>query len=538
MTSCPRNADLIARRLAEAGCRFAFGIPGGEVLALCDALAQAGLKIVLVKHENAGGFMAEGTHHITGAPAVLFATLGPGVANAVNVVANAWQDRVPMILLTGRVDAADAERYTHQVFDHQALLRPITKASLTAVDGAVATVIDKAVAIATDGQPGPVHVDVPIGVAQAAATETVGTARVRLSPTAPAPGADLEQARDWFRDAKRPIVIAGVDALNDGSADAVAAFVRRHSIPLITTYKAKGILDEADPLCLGGAGLSPKADAALLPLVAQSDLVILAGYDPIEMRIGWKDPFPEGARVIEFGSVPNTHYMHQAQVSFTCAVGAGLQALEADAQPAGGWSDGAPAAVRAELQRQFSDPGRWGPHQVFATARMCLPEATIATADSGAHRILLSQMWRCPTPRSLLQSSGLCTMGCAVPLAMGARLAAPDRPAVAFVGDAGLEMVLGELATARDQQLPVIVFVLVDRSLALIAMKQRRSGYADLAVSFGATDFAAVGSALGGYGVSVASSEALETEIAAAMTRRTFTVIACEIDGTDYDEAF
>lgn len=539
MTSCPRNADLIASRLAQAGCRFAFGIPGGEVLTLCDALAQAGLRVVLVKHENAGGFMAEGTHHVTGAPAVLFATLGPGVANAVNVVANAWQDRVPMIFLTGRVDAAEAERYTHQVFDHQALLRPITKASLTAVDGAVATVIDKAVAIATDGQPGPVHVDVPIGVAQAAPSEQVGAPRIRPAPTAPAPSAELERARDWLREAKRPIVIAGVDALNDGSAPAVADFVRRHSIPLITTYKAKGILDEADPLCLGGAGLSPQADAKLLPLVAQSDLVILAGYDPIEMRIGWKDPFPEGARVVEFGSVPNTHYMHQAQISFTCAVGAGLEALESDARPSSdGWSNGAPGAVRADLERKFSDPGRWGPHQVFATARSCLPDATIATADSGAHRILLSQMWRCPTPRSLLQSSGLCTMGCAVPLAMGASLAAPDRPAVAFVGDAGLEMMLGELATARDLQLPVIIFVLVDRSLALIAMKQRRSGYADLAVSFGATDFAAVGTALGGHGVSVASAADLEAEIATALTRRTFTLIACEIDGTDYDDAF
>jgi acetolactate synthase I/II/III large subunit len=538
MTKPTRNADLIARRLAVAGCRYAFGIPGGEVLALCDALAAAGVQVVLVKHENAGGFMGEGVHHVTGAPAVLFATLGPGVANAVNVVANAWQDRVPMIFLTGCVDAADAQSYTHQVFDHGALLRPITKASLTAVPGAVGTVIDKALAIATDGQPGPVHVDVPIGVAQAVTAEAPPRPRPRPGPVAPAEGEDLARARTWFRAARRPLLLAGVDALNDGSAAAVAAFATAHRIPLVTTYKAKGILDEADPLALGGAGLSPRADGVLLPLVAESDLVIFAGYDPIEMRSGWRNPVPGHVRTIELASVPNSHFMHCADIAFTCTVGAGLGALAAQGGPADSWPEGEPTKARAALAEHFAAPGLWGPHQVFATARASLPATTIASADSGAHRILLSQMWRCPSPRSLVQSSALCTMGCALPLAIGAKLAAPDRPVVAFVGDAGLEMVLGELATVRDLGLPVIVIVLADRSLALIAMKQRRSGYADLAVDFGATDFAAVGTALGGYGISVDSADALAGELATALTRPTFTLIACQIDGADYDEAF
>ncbi len=127
------GADIIAGKLHAAGCRHAFGIPGGEVLALMQALDEAGLNFVLVKHENAGGFMAEGGWHADGAPGVLLATLGPGAANAVNVVANAWQDRVPLIFLTGCVDHGEAESYTHQVFDHQQLLRPSSRqASLLA----------------------------------------------------------------------------------------------------------------------------------------------------------------------------------------------------------------------------------------------------------------------------------------------------------------------------------------------------------------------------------------------------------------------
>ncbi len=161
-----RAADIIARKLYEAGCRHAFGIPGGEVLTIMDALQQAGLHFQLVKHENNGGFMAEGTHHATGAPGVLLATVGPGVVNAINTVTNAWQDQIPMIFLTGCIDAAEAQRFTHQVFDHTQVLAPVTKASFRVVEGAVDTIIEKALAIAIEGRPGPVHLDIPISTAK------------------------------------------------------------------------------------------------------------------------------------------------------------------------------------------------------------------------------------------------------------------------------------------------------------------------------------------------------------------------------------
>jgi len=213
-------AEIIGNRLYHAGCRRAFGIPGGEVLVLMDGLRKSGIKFLLTKHENNAGFMAEGGFHADGAPGILVATLGPGVANAVNVVANAFQDRVPLIFLTGCVDADEALTYTHQVFDHSELLKSVTKASIKIVDGAVDVAIDKALAIALDGQPGPVHVDVPISVAakeQAALdfpAEGEMIVRNMPSPSAPAEGAALESARNWLREAKQPLMIAGVDVLN------------------------------------------------------------------------------------------------------------------------------------------------------------------------------------------------------------------------------------------------------------------------------------------------------------------------------------
>ncbi len=534
----PTAATLIAERLAAAGCRFAFGIPGGEVLTLIDALAAAGIRFVLAKHENAAGFMAEGTWHQTGAPGVLVATVGPGIANAVNVIANAHQDRVPMIVLSGCVDAAEQQTYTHQVFDHQALLRPITKATLMAVDGAVDTVIDKALAIALDGQPGPVHVDLPVALAPAPQQAPMAPPRPRPGPVAPAPSPDLAMARSWLAEAERPLVIAGVDVLTQGAEQVVERFVRTVSAPLITTYKAKGVVPEDDPLALGGAGLSPKADSHLLPLVRQADLVVLAGYDPIEMRTGWRNPFAADQRVVEFTAVPNTHYMHRAGISFVGDVGAGLDALLDGVNLHQTWPDGEPARARAMLKDAFAPGPDWGPGAVFATARRMLPPETVVATDSGAHRILLSQMWDCHQPRTLLQSSALCTMGCALPLAVGSALAddtSRPAPRVVIVGDACLEMVLGELATARDLALPIIIMVLVDESLALIELKQRKSGLPNLGVDFPGTDFAAVATAMGGHGVLVEGEAQLEAALGEAMTRSHFTVIACAIGRKAYD---
>ncbi len=158
--------------------------------------------------------------------------------------------------------------------------------------------------------------------------------------------------------------------------------------------------------------------------------------------------------------------------------------------------------------------------------------------DTGAHRILLSQMWQCYEPRTLLQSTGLCTMGCALPLAMGYKLVQPERTVVAFVGDAGLEMVLGELATLRDLGLPVIVVVFVDESLALIELKQRDMGYANTGVDFGASDFPAVARAFDLHGVWADNREVLASELSSAMQRDKATLIACPIGSRSYDGRF
>jgi len=528
-------SDIIARRLYDAGCRHAFGIPGGEVMVLMDALDRAGIEMHLVKHENCAGFMGEGVYHFDGAPAILIATIGPGIANAINVIANALQDRVPMIALTGCVPALERHTYAHQVLDHLKLAQEVTKAAFRVEHGTAGVIVDKAVAIALQDRPGPVLLDVPIDV-QKSEENPVWPRRAGLSIVGPAPGPDLDLVRRWFAEARKPLVIAGVDTLNQNGSEAVAQFCRDHSIPLITSYKGKGILPETDQLCLGAAGLAPGADAKLLPLVKASDCLILAGYDPIEMRIGWQNIWDEGARVIDFCAVPNTHYMHQAAINFVGNVAAGLAALEADDnKPKFSWSDGTATAVRQQLRDILDLDEEWGPAAIIDECRKVLPDDTIVTVDSGAHRILLSQSWQCLEPRGMLQSSALCTMGCAVPLAIGRKIAEPSRPVVAFVGDAGLEMFLGELATIREKKLAIPIIVFVDESLGLIELKQRGSQMANLAVDFSGSDFPAIARALGGHGNWCDTRKDVRREVSAALERDSFTLIAARIGRKAYE---
>ena len=530
-----RAADHLARRLFEAGCRHAFGMPGGEVLTVMDALARAGIEVTLTRHENAAAFMAEGVWHRTGAPGILIATLGPGILNGVNAIANAHQDRVPLIVISGCIDADEALTYTHQILDHEAVLAPVTKATFRLTPQGCDIIADKGVCIATEGRPGPVHIDVPISVADTPVTLPRLRRRPDAAPMIP-DAATVAQARGWLDAAERPVMIVGLDAVNEGAGETILEVAERLNIPVITTYKTKGIITETHPLALGGAGLSPLADGILVPLVEAADLILCVGYDPIEMRPGWREIWdPNVVNVIDIAAVPNHQYMHQATLNIVDACAPSLAAIAQGATPRDTWAGGEVAAARKALAQAFPTDDTWGAAGVIDECRRTLPENTIATVDSGAHRILLSQMWTTHAPRTLLQSTALCTMGCAVPLAVGAKLATPDIPVVSFSGDAGFLMVAGELSTVAELALPVIFVVFVDASLALIEKKQRERQMPNLAVDFGRHDFAAIGRAFGGHGVRVTTRAELRAALEEAQRADTFTVIAAEIDRGSYD---
>lgn len=538
-----RIADVIAQTLAAHGIRTAFGMPGGEVVTLLDALEAAGIAFTLARNETAAAMMAAGASAVTGAPGLLLTTLGPGLANAVNGIADAHQEQVPLIVLSGIVETSVRGRYTHQILDHAALLRPLVKASFEVSAEGAAETVARALALAVRAPAGPVHIDLsPVLAAQAAPA----SARPLAPPARrhPVPAGDdpiLRAVADKIAHSRHPIVLAGFDAARCGAAAAVTLLMDQQRIPVITTYKAKGLVPEDHPLSLGGAGLSPKADTILLALIAKADLVLTIGYDPIEMRAGWLDAFPATAQVIDLTAYPADHGMHRIDQQIIGPLPGTIAALNwalGKGSPSGHWAAGQAVAARTALATAFAPPTPWGPHAVFATLQAALPESATVTVDSGAHRILFSQMWQTRRPLSVLQSAGFCTMGAALPLAIGAARAGASGPVVAIMGDGGLEMTAGELGTLRDTGLKVIVLVVQDVSLALIALKQAQAGLAPAGVAMGRTDYAVLAQAFGGVGVTVASAEALKAALDQALSTDGFSLIAATVDANAYRGAF
>lgn len=533
-----RVADLIAETLYSHGIRHAFGMPGGEVVTLIDALEKAGIRFLLCRHETAAAFMAAGEAAISGAPGLVVTTLGPGLANAVNGIADASQEHAPLIIISGVVEHGLRSRYTHQILDQAALLQPLVKASLEIEQLGAAESAARALRMALAAPMGPVHLQLaPDTAAQTAPVTERALQPARRLAVEPSPQSEaVANVAALIAQAQRPIIIGGLEAVRSGCGDALLALMEQAQIPLITSYKAKGIVDEHHPLVLGGAGLSPLADKELLPLTRAADLVLLLGYDPIEMRAGWLNPFAAAANIVEISAHPADHAMHNASIEIIADPKGFLRALPPalSTRTAQVWRNGEPAATRDTLRGLFGPSAEWGPAAIFDALQSGLPAEAIVTVDSGAHRILLSQQLLMRRPNALLQSAGFCTMGAAIPLAAGAKLANPDVPVVAVLGDGGLEMGLGELATLRDQQIPITVVVLQDESLALIELKQAQAGLRRAGVGLGKSRFADIADALGGHGIQVNSRDRLEAALRNSLTDSTFTLIVCEIQVSDY----
>jgi acetolactate synthase-1/2/3 large subunit len=534
-----RVADIVAETLRAHQVRHAFGVPGGEVVTLIDALQAAGIAFKLTRHETSAAIMAAGASTISGNPELLVTTVGPGLANAVNGIADAVQERVPLIVISGVVDRATRARYTHQVIDHAQLLRPIVKASFEVEPESAASTVARALAIATTEPMGPVHLDLsPAVAASLSPSAFIPKAPKRFITPASVTDPGVRLLAERIRASERPLLLVGLETARNQAGPALQHLAETIGAPVVTTYKAKGIIPEDHPLSLGAAGLSPLADKILLPLIEKADLVLAFGYDPIEMRLGWLDFVTDQTKLIDISKARPDHAMHHAGTWVGAETRSLLQALNGSLVERKSWAAGEPASAKAELDRLFSTKDAWGPHAIVDHLNEAAGTDGLVTVDSGAHRILLSQKWRAATPLSLLQSAGFCTMNAALPLAIGAKVADPTRRVFAVMGDGGLEMGIGELATIRDLGLPLTIVLFQDRSLALIAMKQASAGLAPAGVALGETDFAALAFGFGGNGVNVETIDDFRTELEGADHRPGFSLIACRFDASAYDGAF
>lgn len=536
----PRVADSIAQTLCAYGTRFAFGIPGNDVLETIRACEEQGIHFVLAKAEPSAAFMADAVYQLTGQPAALIPALGPGIANAMSGIAGALMERSAMIVLSGEMASRQSGIYNHQVFDHVAMARPVTKYAEPLNPQRAAQQVAKALDIALAYPAGPVL----LNVAADASRQEAAAESIRRPPQVAATVL-AETARQQFSQqlaaARRPLALVGRGALHPDTPAAVAEFIQRWQLPFMATYKAKGVVNERDALCLGSVGLSPVVDAENMKVLREADLLVLIGFDPIELRDAWLDAWPQDLPVLSLDWGQQTHQIfpvgEQAVGHLPSLLRQLLPAI--GKQPAYAW----PASRLKELKETVAFLTRpRQPQQGISPAalfREVSEQSTpdwIMTVDVGAHRILANHVIQCHTPGQLMQSNGLGCMGYAVPAAIGAQLVYPDRPVVAMLGDGCMLMTQGELAVAAERDLPIVVVVLNDSALSLIKLKQRKMNLAPRAVDFQSPRFDIAAQAVGAHGVRVDTLEAFRAALQEAVASRRFTVIDAQIDPAEYLE--
>jgi acetolactate synthase-1/2/3 large subunit len=470
VTRATSNADLIVATLRAAGVTHGFGIPSGNVLPLMEAMRTGGLPFVLTAHEGSAGFAADVMGRLTGAPGLCIATLGPGATNLTTGVGDAYLDRSPLLAITCNLPTAQLGRRIQMAIDHHALFQPITKASLALRCGRVGVVLVEALEIALSEPPGPVHLDLPEDVALATAVEDVPpipTGRPRQA----APASALERAAALLREARRPVAVVGASAMRLRNPDLLRAVVERHGVPFASTTMAKGLIDEAHPLAVGCIERARRQ--VQREFLRGADLILALGYDVIEVEYeAWIGTVPVLAVDVDpvdaDGSVVVAHEVI-GDLDTSLAYLAGLDPLRHD------WAPDAAATQRERFQRSLrpAAPG-FVPHEAIDAVRAALPGDGILAFDVGAHTHQIAGQWTARSPRTFLITNGWSSMGFGIPAAIAAKLARPERPVVALIGDGCFQMTCGELAVARRLHLPLPIVVLDDAWLSLIQIKQHR----------------------------------------------------------------
>lgn len=496
--------DVLAARLAARGVKRIFGVPGGDCsLDLIDACARVGIDCVLTRDETAAAMAACATAELTGAPGVIMLTRGPGLANAINGIAYAALDRAPLLVLADGYDP-QLSHVSHQRYDQHALLKPLIKGSCglggNSPDAHIAALLDLACAT----PPGAVYIEMQASEIRSHAPQenyvpaSVPTAEITNLP---------EGLMQLLASAQKPIIIAGLQASNEGASRGLRALVEKWDCPVLHTYKSLGAVSCDDPRVLGfynGGGVAEE------PIVRAADLIILFGLDGIEFP---PHKFLYTAPVVEFTSHSFERNAVKPQFSVIGDLSSLAKMIQDTVSPAK-WPQSFFAQARDELKRK-GDAGKGKgpitPQQLVDAVIAAAPHATQTRIciDAGAHMLPVLHSWHATEARQSLISRGLASMGFALPAAIASSLAQPDHPVIAFTGDGGLMMCMGELGTAVQYGCKMVIVVFNDASLTLISAKQKRRQLPNAGVDFSPANFAKVADGFGALGIRVEQPQEL-----------------------------
>jgi acetolactate synthase-1/2/3 large subunit len=492
------GAEILWATLVGEGVTTVFGYPGGAILPIYDALRKFPIHHVLVRHEQGASHMADGYARASGRVGVCMATSGPGATNLVTGIATAMLDSIPMVAITGQVSSKVLGSDAFQEVDITGITLPITKHNFLVTRAEdIAPTVRRAFQIATSGRPGPVLIDITKDAQQATSVFDFEMSKPRAArphPMHPVDGPEasaIEAAVSLIRSAKRPVILAGHGIIQSGAEREVLEFAERMQIPIASTLLGLGAIPAGHPLSLGMMGMH--GESWVNQAIQESDLLLafgmrfddrvtgnLASYAPKAKKIHVEiDPSEISKNVrVDVALVGDLR-----QVLLTLL--SGLEPTHRDEAA----MDGAPkaewvreinaskgtAAVR-DIQNLPDDGHLYAAHVIHDIWREAVAagreKETVIVTDVGQHQMWEAQYFKHETPRSLVTSGGLGTMGFALPAAIGAKAACPEKDVWVIAGDGGFQMTAAELSTVVQEGLAINIAVINNGFLGMVRQWQ------------------------------------------------------------------
>jgi len=524
--------------LEALGVDTVFGIPGGAILPAYDPLLDSTkVRHILVRHEQGAGHAAEGYASASGKVGVCMATSGPGATNLVTPIADAYMDSVPIVAITGQVTSRSIGTDAFQEADIRGITMPITKHNYLITDAsAIPRAIAEAFHIAATGRPGPVLVDISKDALQAETT-FVWPPKLDLPgyrPVAKPHGKQIREAARLIRGARRPVLYVGGGVIRSRASEVLAQFVDLTQIPVVTTLMARGAVPDSHPLNLGMPGMH--GSVAAVTALQKSDLLITLGARFDDRVTGQLSTFAPGAKVIHADIDPAE--ISKNRLADVPIVGDCKEVISDLMAALGGENEAVRPADYEDWRVQVAQwkatfPLGYTPHDdetlspqyvIERIGAISGPES-VFVAGVGQHQMWAAQFVRYERPNSWINSGGLGTMGFAVPAAMGAKVAQPERTVWAIDGDGCFQMTNQELATCVINKIPIKVAIINNSSLGMVRQWQtlfynERYSNTDLHTSHQQVrvpDFVKLAEAYGCMGLRCDSAADVDATIKAAM---------------------
>jgi thiamine pyrophosphate-dependent acetolactate synthase large subunit-like protein len=509
---------LIVRSLESHGVELVFGIPGTHNLAIYKALGASSIRHVTPRHEQGAGYAADGYARASGNPGVAVVTTGPAVLNAATAAAQAWSDSVPLLLIAPGMPMghpAASTGYLHEMLDQRLAMSGVVERAVRVETHAdLARELADAFAAFATGRPRSRFIEIPLDLLEGEAAAAVLAAPAGARPVAD-PDA-LDRAAELLAGARRPLLLAGGGA---HGARAELAGVLERGIPVLTSINGKGCVDERHPLALGARyGLRSAQE-----LIEDADVLLIAGSELGQADL-WRTGLAPRGDVIRIDVDPaQIHGNVAADVALVGDAGPTLAALLERAGSVAVEDEW--LARRGAIDREAAGSGRrWA--DVSAALEAALAPGDVLCADNAmvAYNGLLGSV-RLGAGSRFLFPTGFGTLGYALPAAIGAKLARPDRRVAAVLGDGGVMFTLQELATAAELEIALPIVVSLNGGYGEIRREMAEQGFPPLGVDLTPVDLPAVARALGGHGIALPDPGGLPDALEAAFERRGPTLI-------------